>query len=224
MKKFLILMLTVALLCVSVFTLASCNNGNTGNNTNDDQNNNDNNNNDNTNDDTDDKEEEVHVHKMTNWVTVTPATCTTDGQESRKCSDKDCNHVENRTVPALGHDLTHHEGKAATCTEIGHNAYDECSRCDYSTYEKIDIINHEYVGGVCTICSEPHDHQFGNWYTYGAGASCTDTGLEHRDCDGCDYTEERVSSKTSHTYDDEGKCTECGHVKSDAPDLPDHEL
>ena len=33
-----------------------------------------------------------------------------------------------KTVCGTGHDLVHHEAKAATCTEAGYKAYDTCSR------------------------------------------------------------------------------------------------
>ena len=46
-----------------------------------------------------------------------------------------------------GHDLVHHEAKAATCTEIGWKAYDTCSRsgCNYTTYREIPALKHDFV-------------------------------------------------------------------------------
>ena len=35
-----------------------------------------------------------------------------------------------KAIPALGHDLVHHDAKAATCTEPGNSAYWHCSACD----------------------------------------------------------------------------------------------
>lgn len=52
------------------------------------------------------------------------------------------NDVE--TKAALGHDLIHHDAQAATCEEAGWNAYDTCSRCEYSTYEEIAALGHDY--------------------------------------------------------------------------------
>ncbi len=43
----------------------------------------------------------------------------------------------------LGHDLMHHEAKAVTCTGIGWNEYDTCSRCSYTTYEEAPALGHE---------------------------------------------------------------------------------
>ena len=47
-------------------------------------------------------------------------------------------------IPALGHDLEHHEAKAPTCTEIGWSAYDTCNRagCGYTTYAQIPAPGH----------------------------------------------------------------------------------
>ena len=45
---------------------------------------------------------------------------------------------------ALGHNLIHYEKKEATCTEDGYEEYDVCTRCDYTTYKKIDKTGHAY--------------------------------------------------------------------------------
>ncbi len=42
------------------------------------------------------------------------------------------------------HDLIHHQAKAATCEQAGYNAYDTCSRCDYTTYTEIAALGHKY--------------------------------------------------------------------------------
>ena len=73
-------------------------------------------------------------HDYGEWQTATKATCTTAGEEVRVCSHDD-SHTETRDIAALGHDLVHHEAKAATCEEIGYEAYDTCSRCDHTTTE-----------------------------------------------------------------------------------------
>ena len=45
-------------------------------------------------------------------------------------------------MPALGHDLVHHDAKAPTCVEVGWEAYDACSRGDYTTYQEIATVDH----------------------------------------------------------------------------------
>jgi len=73
----------------------------------------------------------------------------------------------------LGHILTHHKEKAATCTEAGWEAYDTCKRegCDYSTYQEIPALGHDLV---------KHDAK---------AATCTEAGWEAYDtCSRCSYT------------------------------------
>lgn len=63
-----------------------------------------------------------------------------------------CNHEYGDYV----HDLEHHEGKAATCTESGWEAYDTCKRagCNYTTYRVIpashDLVHHDALAPTCT--------------------------------------------------------------------------
>lgn len=90
------------------------------------------------------------------------ATCTTDGyKDAWKCSRCETYYSDSTgsseigdadayaawklaagKINALGHDIIQHEGKAATCTETGYQAYDTCSRCDYSTYVEIPALGH----------------------------------------------------------------------------------
>lgn len=48
-----------------------------------------------------------------------------------------------KTIVALGHDIVHHNAKAATCTEKGWEAYDACSRCDYTACAEIPALDHD---------------------------------------------------------------------------------
>lgn len=80
-----------------------------------------------------------------------PADCTTP----KTCSL--CGYEEGEP---LGHDLEHHEGKDATCTSAGYEEYDTCKRCDYTTYQEIPALGHEWVDATteapktCTRCKE----------------------------------------------------------------------
>ena len=53
-----------------------------------------------------------------------------------------------------GHDLVHLYAKAPTCTEKGWNAYETCSRCDYTTYVELpaqhDLEQHAAQAPTCT--------------------------------------------------------------------------
>ena len=71
-----------------------------------------------------------------------------------------------------GHDLVHHEAKAATCTEIGWKAYDTCSRsgCNYTTYREIPALKHDFV------------------YHQAKPATCKEIGWDaYKTCSRCDY-------------------------------------
>lgn len=46
---------------------------------------------------------------------------------------------------ALGHDFVHHEAQAPTCTAVGWEAYDTCSRCDYTSKEIKPKLNHVFA-------------------------------------------------------------------------------
>ncbi|MBO4539708.1 MAG: hypothetical protein J5781_05480, partial [Clostridia bacterium] len=101
-------------------------------------------------------------------VSARAATCTEEGATehwegvdensvTHYYTDEEClTEVERSEVyiDALGHDLVHHDGQAATCTEVGWEAYDTCSRCDYTTYEEIPALGHNYENGFCTRCDK----------------------------------------------------------------------
>lgn len=71
----------------------------------------------------------------------------------------------------LGHDLVHHEAKAVTCTGIGWNEYDTCSRCSYTTYKEIPALGHKL---------EHHEAK---------NPTCTEIGWSAYDtCTRCEYT------------------------------------
>ncbi len=44
-----------------------------------------------------------------------------------------------------GHQLTHYNAKAPTCTAAGWEAYDACALCDYTTYAGIPATGHHYA-------------------------------------------------------------------------------
>ncbi len=102
------------------------------------------------------------------------STCTANGEETYRAVFVKIDFpstVKTVSIPALGHDLVHHEAQAATCTEVGWDAYDTCSRCDYSTYKEIPALGHDLI---------QHDAQ---------AATCTEVGWEAYDtCSRCDYS------------------------------------
>lgn len=82
-------------------------------------------------------------HKESDWIISEPATCVDSGKEIIECEV--CHTITNeREIEALGHDIINHEALEATCENIGHYAYQTCSRCDYTTYEEIPALGHDY--------------------------------------------------------------------------------
>ena len=129
------------------------------------------------------------VHKYTD--TVVAPTCTEQGYTTHTCVCGD-NYMDSY-VDALGHDLVHHDGKTATCTEKGWEAYDTCSRCDYTTYKEISALG----------------HSFGEW-TETTAPTCTEKGVETRYCSRCDATETREVDALGHNLvHHDGKAATC---------------
>jgi hypothetical protein len=117
-----------------------------------------------------------------------------DGTHTRRCKRSNCDGAEpasctggtatctaKAVCEACGgeygekdpnnHALVQHEAKAPTCTEKGWNAYDTCSRCDYTTYTELPALNHDLVH---------HDAQ---------APTCTEKGWNaYKTCSRCDYT------------------------------------
>ena len=86
------------------------------------------------------------------------AVCVTCGAEY---GEKDSNN----------HALEQHAAKAPTCTEIGWDAYDTCSRCDYTTYAELPALNHDLKQHAAKA------------------ATCTEKGWDaYEACSRCDYT------------------------------------
>ena len=102
----------------------------------------------------------VSYLKVHTGGTETP-TCTT-GKTCEKCGaeygEKDPNN----------HDLVHHDAKAPSCTEIGWDAYEACSRCDYTTRKELPALNHalEQHAAKAPICTEK------GWNAYETCSRC----------------------------------------------------
>ena len=81
------------------------------------------------------------------------------------------------------HALEQHAAKAPTCTEKGWDAYETCSRCDYTTYAELPALNHDLVR---------HDAK---------AATCTEIGWNAYDtCKNCDYTTYAEVPALNHDY------------------------
>ena len=82
---------------------------------------------------------------------VTAPTCTAKGYTTHTCTGCSDSYTDSE-VDALGHNKVAHEAKTPTCTEIGWNAYETCSRCDYTTYVALAKVAHDFEDGVCSEC------------------------------------------------------------------------
>ena len=115
-----------------------------------------------------------------------------DGTHTRRCTNPNCDAKE-ENVPCGGdsratcirpgtcttcggsyyggHDLVQYAAKAPTCTEIGWDAYDTCSRCDYTTYAELPALNHDLKQHAAKA------------------ATCTEKGWDaYEACSRCNYT------------------------------------
>ena len=153
----------------------------------------------------------VLVHKWSDWF-VKPATCTEEGGEMRYCAL--CGKTEHRgeTIDATGHNLTHHEAVASTCTAVGTKAHYECSVCHKLFVDgesgKVEVSAEELV-----IPTTEHTVVVDK----AVEPTCTETGLtEGSHCSVCGtvLVAQEVIPATGHTVvvDEavEPTCTETG--------------
>ena len=154
----------------------------------------------------------VSYLKVHTGGTETP-TCT-KGKTCEKCGaeygEKDPNN----------HDLVHHDAKAPSCTEIGWDAYDTCSRCDYTTRKELPALNHDLRQSVITA------------------PTCTETGWAYVKCSRCDYYDTPVLPALKHdlrqrvitapTCTEEGwayvKCSRCDYFATPLLSALNHDL
>ena len=136
-----------------------------------------------------------------------------------------------------GHDLVQHAAKAPTCTEIGWDAYDTCSRfgCNYTTRKELpalkhDLKQHAAKAPTCTekgwnayeTCSRcdyttyaelPAQHDLRQ---HAAQApTCTEIGWDaYETCSRCDYTTRKELPALNHALEQHAAkaptCTEKG--------------
>ena len=155
----------------------------------------------------------VSYLKVHTGGTETP-TCT-KGKTCEKCGaeygEKDPNN----------HDLVHHDAKAPSCTEIGWNAYEACSRCNYTTtYQELPALNHdlEQHAAKAPTCTEIGWDAYDtcsrcNYTTYAElpalnhdleqhaakAPTCTEIGWDaYETCSRCDYTTRKELPALNH--------------------------
>ena len=81
------------------------------------------------------------------------------------------------------HDLEQHAAKAPTCTEIGWDAYETCSRCNHTTYAELPALNHDLVQHAAKA------------------PTCTEIGWDaYETCSRCDHTTYAELPALNHDY------------------------
>ena len=98
------------------------------------------------------------------------------------------------------HALEQHAAKAPTCTEIGWDAYDTCSRCDYTTYAELPALNHDLKQHAAKA------------------PTCTEIGWDaYETCSRCDYTTRKELPALNHALEQhEAQAPTCTEIGWDA--------
>ena len=137
-------------------------------------------------------------HSYSSWKTVSNATCTSSGSQSRSCS---CGKTESKSISALGHNYSSNwtVDTAATCITSGSKSH-HCTRCSSKS-------------SVTPIAAT--GHSWGNWKTI-INSTCTDKGKQERSCSKCSAKEAQDISANGHTFsskwfiDAKSSCTVAG--------------
>ena len=151
----------------------------------------------------------AHQHTFGSWRITKAPTCTTDGEQKRSCTSKDCGHyTETATIPAKGHKYVD-TVVAPTCTTGGYTLH-TCSVCKKSYKDnETQPTGHKYI-------------------TNTVEATCETDGYTEEKCSNCDYYTKTIIPKKGHTPSSEWTvikqttcaeageqvryCTTCGNV------------
>lgn len=179
----------------------------------------------------------THTRSCTNYCREVDTANCTGGKAT--CSAKavcvECGGEYGEKDPN-NHALVQHAAKAPTCTDIGWDAYEACSRCDHTTYAELPALNHDYQAVTveptcetdgytiftCSRCkdsytADPTDqlgHQFGAWSPNGTGsqsASCLRDGCAHTGSTDCRKFTFRTAEGKALTF-----CPVCGQAENAA--------
>ena len=114
----------------------------------------------------------THTRSCTNYCREVDTAKCTGGKAT--CTTKAVCEVcggEYGEKDSNNHDLVQHAAKAPTCTEPGWDAYEACSRCNYTTRKELPA-QHDFV------------------YHQAKPATCKEIGWDaYRTCSRCDYTD-----------------------------------
>ena len=178
----------------------------------------------------------THIRNCKNCYKVDTASCTGGTATCTAKAVCEACGAEYGEKDSNNHDLEQHAAKAPTCTEIGWNAYETCSRCDYTTRKELPALNHDYQAVTvdptceadgytiftCSRCkdsytADPTDqlgHQFGAWSPNGTGsqsADCLRQGCAHTGSTDCRKFTFRTAEGETLTF-----CPVCGQAENAA--------
>lgn len=123
-------------------------------------------------------------HTFGEWEVTTPATCETEGQETRTCAD--CNETETRVIKALGHEFVDYTyNNDATCEKDGTETA-KCTRCDKTDTRVAEgtKLGHELKEEILT------------------NPTCETAGSKKITCTRCDYEEIVEIPAIGHKWND----------------------
>lgn len=149
-----------------------------------------------------------HIYSEEFTIDVAPS-CLYSGEKSRHCINGECAaKVDIIIIDAFGHDLVKYEAKEVTCEEDGHNAYEECLRCDYTTRIDYEAFGHDYEKTVYEVTCESDGYTLN--VCNNCGDSYTDEIIVALGHDFIDYHQAPTASVEGV---DGEKCNNCGLLK-----------
>jgi hypothetical protein len=138
---------------------------------------------------------------------VTEPTCIADGYTTHTCNL--CGNVINDSYTAANgsHDIEYHEAQPVTCIDDGWDAYETCSRCDYTTYSVIKASGEhtEVNGGTkaahkkCSVCNDVLSTAHSYTSAITTTAKCNQDGIRTYSC-GCGYSYTESIGRADHSW------------------------
>lgn len=110
-----------------------------------------------------------HPHDLT-FVKEVKKTCTTDGNIAyymcpicNKYFSDEKGKIEinpdSISIPK-SHTIYRYSGLKPTCQQEGYQDYEKCLYCEFTTYQKLDKVDHSFVLGVCSMCQLANNSVF----------------------------------------------------------------
>ncbi len=163
-----------------------------------------------------------HKHGW-NLAESQPAFCERSGYSRFACS---CGEEKIVLVESLGHDFLIYAERKPDCKSVGWAEYKKCRRtgghngrqwvCEYSTYEEIPALSHEFdESGICILCHTVQGQENGHIHDFKEGATlrkatCSQKGLQEFICD---CGEKEVTEITGTHYYVADICEYCNQGK-----------